>query len=141
VPLFLFWDDHFKAGKRNQLSIMMDIFPTITDIAKVETQTGKDGISLMPFIQNEKADPERTLFWVRREGGNYNGQSYYAVRKGNIKILQNQPFEPFQLFDLSKDPFEKNPIDPKDHPQGPLLKKSLMEHIQLSGRVPWQQPN
>lgn len=138
VPLFLFWDQHFKSGKRTHLSMMMDIFPTITDLAGIETKAEREGISLLPFIQNEKAESDRILFWVRREGGNYNGQSYYAARKGNIKILQNQPFEPFVLFDLSKDPFEKNPMHPKDLPEGQLLKKALMEHIQASGKIPWQ---
>lgn len=142
VPLFMFWKNHFKEGsERNQLAIMMDIFPTIAEIAGVKIDQQTDGISLLPFIQQEKLNLERTMFWVRREGGGYNGQSYYAARKGNIKLLQNQPFEPFVLYDLSKDPLEKNPMVPKDHPDGQLLKKALMEHIQASGKIPWQKIN
>jgi arylsulfatase A-like enzyme len=142
VPFFMYWENQIKQGsKSDQLSMTMDILPTLADIAGIKTDQQIDGISLMPFMQKETSDVKRTVFWVRREGGAYNGQSYYAARKGNMKILQNQPFEPFVLYDLSKDPFEKNPMDPKDHSEGLLLKKSLMEHIQLSGRVPWQQPN
>ena len=139
VPLFMYWEDHIKEGsKQDQLAIMMDIFPTIAEIAGAKIAQQPDGISLMPFIRQKELNQERTLFWIRREGGNYNGQSYYAARKGNIKILQNQPFEPFVLYDLSKDPLEKNPMDPKNFPEGQLLKKALMEHIQASGKIPWQ---
>lgn len=139
VPLFMFWKDQIKEGcKRDQLAIMMDIFPTLAEIAGAKIDQQPDGISLMPFIRQKELNQERTLFWVRREGGSYNGQSYYAARKGNIKILQNQPFEPFVLYDLSKDPLEKNPMDPKNYPEGQLLKKALMEHIQASGKISWQ---
>lgn len=139
VPLFLYWKNHFPEGeKREQVAMLMDLFPTLAEITGLTSDQEIDGISLMPFIKNKASFIERTIFWVRREGGNYNGQSYYAARKGDIKILQNQPFEPFKLYDLSIDPFEKNGMNPKDHPQGPSLRKLLMQHIQASGQIPWQ---
>lgn len=139
VPLFLHWKDHFPEGEiREQVAMLMDIFPTIADLMGLGSDLKIDGISLMPFIKNKTAHSDRTVFWVRREGGIYNGQSYYAARKGDIKILQNQPFEPFVLYDLSKDPLEKHPMTPKDHPEGTQLRRSLMEHIQASGKIPWQ---
>ncbi len=79
------------------------------------------------------------LFWMRREGGHYGGLCYYAVRKGRYKLLQNTPYEPYQLFDIEADPNEQQPLTEhsgvfKD------LRFSLSQHIRKSGAIPWQKP-
>ena len=84
---------------------------------------------------------EKTFFGVRKEEGNYNDLSYYASRKGAFKILQNNPFEAFKLYNLEWDPFEQNPLNAEQYPIYEKLKKSLMIHIQKSGKVPWQSSN
>ena len=80
----------------------------------------------------------RPLVWVRREGGlKYGGRAYYAIRKGNWKLLQNTPYEPMQLFNLKDDPQEQNPVtnDPAIYNK---LSTMLREHINASGQIPWQ---
>jgi hypothetical protein len=84
---------------------------------------------------------EKTFFGVRKEEGNYNDLSYYASRKGAFKILQNNPFEAFKLYNLEWDPFEQNPLNAEQYPIYEKLKKSLMIHIQKLGKVPWQSSN
>jgi arylsulfatase A-like enzyme len=81
---------------------------------------------------------DRLLFWVRREGGQrYAGQAFYAVRRGDWKLLQNTPFEPFKLYNLADDPQEQNPLDEK-HEQYRILFTELQKHIIRTGAVPWQ---
>ena len=65
-----------------------------------------DGVSLFRTLVGQMAPPmERTVHWVRREGGRrHQGQDYYAVRQGRWKLLQNSPFEPFKLFNLRGGP-------------------------------------
>jgi arylsulfatase A-like enzyme len=143
VPAVVVWKDKIKAGSSSdQLALLMDFFPTLANIAGASVEHPINGINLMPVLKGTAAvQPERTVYWMRREGGQHNGLAYYAARKGNVKILQNNPFEAFKGYDLDKDPLEKNPINTKDNELFKALKFSLQEHIRASGKIPWQQPN
>lgn len=140
VPAFCYWKGHTEPGSATgQVSILMDLFPTFCQVAGVDAPEGIDGISILNTILGKaQAFPERTLFWVRREGGNrYGGQAYYAARSGDWKILQNTPYEPFQYFDLGADEYEGNPLEPGDENYR-MLRSALQDHIQRAGSVPWQ---
>lgn len=140
VPAIFCWKNEIKPNQiSNQTGILMDILPTLCTIAGIASPVTHEGMDLSPQLINQVPDNnDRTLFWVRREGGAYNGQSYYAARKGSIKLLQNNPFEAFSMYDLDKDPLEKNPLEMKGNAMAAELKKLLMEHIRQSGAVPWQ---
>jgi hypothetical protein len=55
-------------------------------------------------------------------------------------LLQNTPFEKYQLFNLDDDPLES--IDVSDSHR--LIVKDLTEklrpHVQVAAQVPWQEP-
>jgi arylsulfatase A-like enzyme len=143
VPAVVVWKDKIKAGSSSdQLALLMDFFPTLANIAGASIEHPINGINLIPVLKGGTGiQTDRTVYWMRREGGQHNGLAYYAARKGNLKILQNNPFEPFKGYDLEKDPLEKNPINTKDQELFKALKYSLQEHIRASGKIPWQQPN
>jgi len=143
VPAVVVWKDQIKAGSStDQLALLMDFFPTLANIAGANVDHKINGINLTPVLKGgAPIQTDRTVYWMRREGGQHNGLAYYAARKGNIKILQNNPFEAFKGYDLDKDPLEKNPINTKDNELFKALKFSLQEHIRASGKIPWQQPN
>jgi len=140
VPTCVVWPEKIPAGKRSIIPGMtMDFLPTICEIAGVKVEQEIDGQSLASvWLQGASGDPERTMIWVRREGNPKNqGRAYYAIRQGDWKLLQNNAFEPMQMVNLKKDPFEKNPKPAK----GEIAKKlsvKLMEHIQEAGKIPWQ---
>ena len=143
VPAVIVWKDKIKAGSSSdQLALLMDFFPTLANIAGASVEHKVNGINLTPVLKGTGSiQTDRTVYWMRREGGQHNGLAYYAARKGNIKILQNNPFEAFKGYDLERDPLEKNPINTKDNELFKALKFSLQEHIRASGKIPWQQPN
>ena len=117
----------------------MDLLPTFCKIAGVKVGHEIDGHDLSDvLLNNHQGKPERTLIWVRREGNaRYQGRAYYAVRRGPWKLLQNNPFEPMQLFNLDQDPQEKTPLlSNKKITQN--LTRSLMDHIQRAGKIPWE---
>lgn len=116
--------------------LLMDFYPTLIKLA--------DGIiekelpsTLIPLLtDSETIAQDQNKIWMRREGHKYGGRCYYAISDGRYKLLQNNPFSPYQLFDLLEDPKETTPIN---LPAKELfLFKELTKHIQTSGAIPWQ---
>ena len=141
VPTCAVWPGVISPGRSNELGITMDLLPTFCDIAGVEVEHEIDGKSLAPtWLKGTKGDPNRTLIWVRREGNRrYQGRAYYAIRRGDWKLLQNTAFEPMQLVNLAKDPKEAKPMPPNGKVANDLT-RSLMDHLKRAGKVPWQKP-
>jgi len=65
-----------------------------------------DGIDILRLIETNQPIKERTLFWRARRGQS----TRKAVRHGDLKYISLQKGDDMQeyLFDLEKDPMEKN---------------------------------
>jgi arylsulfatase A-like enzyme len=133
------WPGKIKAGSSSEYTGMtMDFYPTLCEAAGIELKQPVDGRSFLPLLLGKDfAPPERTMIWVRREGGaKYGGRVYYAARRGPWKLLQNTPYEPMRLFNLSTDPKERVPHE-TNHPMYRKLSGAIRQHINASGRIPW----
>ncbi len=95
----------------NCLSSVMDIAPTILDMAGVEypsTYNGKpiapmQGVSMSGIFKGKlHCDPERYLGWEM--------SGIKGIRQGNWKLSQQLDDENWYLYDLSNDPFELNEL-------------------------------
>jgi len=139
VPMCAVWPDKIKPGSRSdRVALTMDLYPTICEAAGAKITHQIDGRSILPTLLGKSQPAEdRVLFWMRREGGGYNGRAYYAARYGDFKLMQNDPFEPMQLYNLKDDPREQNPLDRK-HKMYQRLFTALRDHIIEAGAVPWQ---
>ena len=141
VPMVAVWPEKIRAGaSSNRLALTMDLFPTICTVAGVTVESEIDGVSLFRTLVGQMAPPmERTVHWVRREGGRrHQGQDYYAVRQGRWKLLQNSPFEPFKLFNLRQDPQEEHDLAEQEPRLASSLSRALRLRVQKAGAVPWQ---
>lgn len=141
-PMCAVWPGRIEPGSRSdRVALTMDIFPTVCEAAHVTIDHEIDGAGFLPtLLGRPQSEDDRTLFWVRREGGpKYGGYAYYAARQGDYKLLQNTPFEPLKLYNLAEDPQEQRPLDDK-HPMYRKLFVALQDHISRSGVVPWQRP-
>ncbi|MDF1751391.1 MAG: sulfatase-like hydrolase/transferase [Verrucomicrobiales bacterium] len=138
------WPVKIEAGVRNKehLSMTMDFYPTLSELAGHPVTHQIDGRSFAPVLRGETdwQEPDRDLFWVRLEGNQrYGGIPYHAVRRGDWKLLRNTGFEPYQLFNLKNDPGENNPIPKNKAPKiYSELFDSLMQHINHAGKYKWQ---
>jgi arylsulfatase A-like enzyme len=142
VPFLAVWPNHIRPGSTAKaVAQASDLFPTVCAMARAAAPR-VDGVSLLPVLTGATQDlGERTLFWVRREGGApYYGQEYYAVRRGPWKLLHNGPFEPLELYNLDEDETEQNNRIKTDPAIAKELIAALSAHIQRAGRVPWQSP-
>jgi len=140
VPMCARWPGKIPEGSEpDRVALTMDLFATVCEAAGAEPSGAIDGRSILPTLLGaEQPEEDRTLIWVRREGGpRYGGRDYYAARRGDMKLVQNSPFEPMRLYDLAADPLEASPL-PEDHPAYKELFTALRNHINDTGTVPWQ---
>ncbi|NND07357.1 MAG: arylsulfatase [Saprospiraceae bacterium] len=111
TPLIIHWPRGISTENRlvHAPVHIIDIMPTILDIAEVQypaEQQGKmllplDGRSFLPLLKGNELQDEAPLFWEHR--GNK------AVRSGSYKLV-NVHNDDWELYDLSIDPVESNDI-------------------------------
>ncbi|MDG1891548.1 MAG: sulfatase-like hydrolase/transferase [Verrucomicrobiota bacterium] len=141
VPACVVWPGRIEAGARTDLlSMSMDLFPTLCELASVHPTRAIDGVSLLPALLGEKSPHQtRDMVWVRREGNmQYQGRDYYAFRRGDWKLLQNSPFAPYELYNLRSDPMEQHNMARKEKGIHRVMVRGLMDHLQNAGRISWQ---
>jgi len=143
VPTCISWPGKIEPKTVSSKPLMtMDIYPTLLQIARTKPKDAIEGKSFYAeLVGDEMAvdKKERSFYFVRREGGTrYGGQPIYALRKGDWKLLQNSPYEAYELYDLSADPQEQENLIKQKPEKYQELNALLMEHIQIGGRTPWQ---
>jgi len=144
VPAIFVWPGHIQAGStNNQRAITMDVLPTISDILKIKNNNPVEGISLLKILKNSKDSlPERNIFFTRREGDvEFGGQAIHMVISNNWKLVQNSPYQMYELYNLKKDTLEKQNLISTEPDRYKKLIELMIPHIQKGGSVPWQAPS
>ena len=105
VPFFVRWPKHFRGGRIIEENIsLVDLFPTLCDIADVPIPEGLDGHTLLPLLEGETvdwADEVYSELWNAQNGPSV------MVKMGNLKYFRFDGHSwPEQLFDLHNDPKE-----------------------------------
>jgi arylsulfatase A-like enzyme len=140
VPFCAVWPGKIPAGgQSNRIAITMDIFPTVCAAAGVSNTPAIEGRSFLPTLLGEAQPAEdRDLFFHRREGGErYGGLIINAIRRGDWKLLQNSPFAPQEMYNLSDDPVEKNDRAHANRQKFRELAAALRVQVQRGGEVRW----
>ncbi|WPP49195.1 sulfatase family protein [Catalinimonas niigatensis] len=143
VPTAISWPGKITRGSISESShLSMDLYPTLLELAGLEPKDSIEGRSFLPELLNgTQTSSERPIYFSRREGGiRYGGQSIYAVRLGNWKLLQNSPYKAYELYHLKEDPQEQHNLREEEPEKYEELNKLLMLHIQKGGQVRWQKP-
>ncbi len=142
VPTAISWPEHIPPGSiSEEVHLTMDLFPTLLELADIPIPSHIEGRSFLSELTGDVSEQEvRPIYFSRREGGlAYGGRSYYAVRMGHWKLLQHTPFSPYELYHLERDPLEEHNLVEEEPLMLDSLNKLLMRHIQLGGKVPWQE--
>lgn len=141
IPAIASWPQNIASNSMSQaLLTTMDIYPTLLEAANIKLSHVIDGISFLPTLMGKSdPDPDRILFFSRREGGlHFGGKTIEAVRWGPWKLLQNNPYASLELYHLINDPLETMDLSSQEPDIFRQLATMLREYIQMSGQLPWQ---
>ncbi|MEO0474914.1 MAG: sulfatase-like hydrolase/transferase, partial [Planctomycetota bacterium] len=147
VPLFVKYPGVTKAGSSSdEPVVLLDFFPTLVEAGKGKLPTTQpvDGVSLMPVLRDAEASLGREAIYFHfpaylqgysgGEGAEAQRPPWRAtpcgvIRKGDWKLIKYFETGDVELFNLAKDPSERND----------LAKKELAVAIELTAMLKvWQ---
>ncbi|WP_430812635.1 sulfatase-like hydrolase/transferase [Carboxylicivirga sp. 1411-1] len=136
IPCVVRWSGKIKPDTVTQAIMLMDFYPTLVELAGGKYQQKHSSLSIGNLLKGESFNSEnREMVFMRREGHRYGGRAYYAISNGEYKLMQNSPFEPYQLIRIIDTSSVEIPVE------NAIIKKELwkklMKHIQNSGHMPW----
>ncbi len=120
----------------------VDYFPTITAMAGAGPGGAKnvDGVNIAPLLKGAKIKRE-ALYWHYPHYSNQGGVPAGAVRQGDFKLIEFYEDGRLELFDLRRDPGEKNNLVRKLPKKAAELDASLKRwRAQVNAHMPAQNP-
>ena len=128
IPLLIRYPPRIAAGTRpDQLTLSIDLAPTLLEIGGAEPDLRLHGRSLVPLLEGARPDDWRTSILIEHHNdpASYLGRGalgrtlnmgYKAVRTERHKYIQYTDLEGMdELYDLQADPYElENVIDSPD---------------------------
>ncbi|MFT5366253.1 MAG: arylsulfatase A-like enzyme [Candidatus Latescibacterota bacterium] len=141
VPACAMWPGEIESGcVTDQTAMLMDLFPTICEVAGVSVPHEIEGRSILPTLRGEVQDfSDRIYYWIRKEGmGGFLGLDQHAVRLGDVKLLHNGPFQALELYDLGNDLTESSDLVNEQEGLFANMRGLLQTEMQKAGSVPWQ---
>lgn len=107
VPAFVTWVGKLEPRKMTQRMHATDWLPTLSNLLqyKYKEEPVWDGQDVWPLLTGEQEAYEqpRTIYT------NWGNRSWESQHHGDMKIVRKKN-RPWELFDLAKDPFEKNDL-------------------------------
>jgi len=90
------------------LMCSLDIYATFASLTGEDAPNHLDGVNLIPWLQEKKkGNPHEFLFWLNNDPTDAPRRHLVAVRWKNWRLYKYEEPDPWQLFDLEKDPREE----------------------------------
>ena len=99
APLIIAGPGLPRGRRTDAMVYLLDIFPTLGELAGVAALEGSEGLSLVPVLRGEKAAVRDSIFTAY-------AKLQRAVRDERWKLIVYPPINKTQLFDLLTDPAE-----------------------------------
>lgn len=113
-PLWIRWPGKLQPRDVKQIGAHIDLYPTLTELCGVKRPDSLpiDGKSLAPLLRGENVSwPDRRIFHHRETGRDPKDLWAGSVRTQQWSLVQGQ-----ELYDLGRDPGEKNDLA-KERPE------------------------
>lgn len=105
---------------------LVDIAPTLLDLQDITIPTSFEGISLALAMSNGEALPNRPIFAELLPYTNWK-EHHKAVIYKNFKLISELTAGTTELYDLAKDPQEKDNLISKDKANADLMRQKLQD--------------
>jgi arylsulfatase A-like enzyme len=111
VPMIVRWPAKIKPGQVSDFVwANWDFLPTAADIAMAKPPKGIDGLSVLPLLTGqEQTNRHDFLYWEFHERG-----FQQAARADDWKAVRPQAGEKLELYNLERDPSEKENVSEKN---------------------------
>lgn len=143
-PLLVRWPGVSRPGSVITVPVSSpDLFPTVLAAARIKPPDSLplDGQSLVPALLGRSV-PERPLFWHYPHYGNQGGAPAAAIRRGEWKLIEWLEDGRVELFQLARDPSERNNRAAQEPDRVAALQAELHAwQQQVSAKFPVPNPN
>ena len=129
-PLLMRWKGKIKPGTvNNDLTQNIDLAPTILDVAGEHIPAEVQGISLKPYMTGKTPPTKRTALYYHyyEFPVDHHVYPHLGIRTSQYKLVYFYTVNEWELYDLTKDPAEKNNI--YSNPQNKLLVSQLKKQL------------
>ncbi|MEQ8765757.1 MAG: sulfatase [Planctomycetota bacterium] len=135
VPMIARWPGHIRAGRRSDEPVMLlDLHPTLLDVAGAEIPDALDGVSLRPIFEGaDSLEDDRALFWhfpayleASAKLGTWRTTPAGAIRHGRYKLIEYFVDGHLELYDLEEDIGENHDLAAEEPERAAALHGELV---------------
>ncbi|MEM9280586.1 MAG: sulfatase-like hydrolase/transferase [Verrucomicrobiota bacterium] len=140
VPTLVRWPGQIEPGTVSTVPVIgSDIFSTVLDIVDIPLPSDRtiDGVSMLPDFENQPLEREIPMFWRTHIAPK---ESHAAIRIGEWKLVADESFENFQLYQIEEDWKEENDLIDEHPEKAAEMKKAFFEvwaGIEAEGPRDW----
>ncbi|AZQ63998.1 DUF4976 domain-containing protein [Flammeovirga pectinis] len=131
-----------KGTHSNTPVTSTDIYPTLLELAGLPQYPDQhqDGVSIVPALQGDKME-ERAIVWHYPHYGNQGGEPSSVIRRGKWKLIHYYEEDNEELFNLEKDPSEKENLVSLNTSLQKKLSKELFDYLkETNAQFPEKDP-
>ena len=139
VPLLARWPGVIQPGATSAAPVMsIDFYPTLVELAGLANpaQHPVDGESLAPLLRQAGALQRDALYWHYPHYHPGGATPYGAVREGDWKLIEFAETDRVELYDLLRDPTEREDLAAKQPGRVARLRKKLHDWREAVGAQP-----
>lgn len=139
VPMCASWPGVIKPETVTEVrALTMDIYPTVLDAAGISVDHEIDGRSLAAVFEDNKLElPPREEYFVFLQQG-----IREAAYSDGFKLVRDQPeMSRYELFNVAKDPSEKNDIAAENDEKLFDLTAGMQRHLHRLWSTQWRRPS
>ena len=128
IPLIVRWPGKIREGSVvEQPVVNTDWLPTFMEITGIAGDETLDGENILPILEGRKMDQDRRFFWHFPHYNNQGGRPSGAVRAGDWKLVEHYDTGSLELYDLARDPGEKQNLAEAEPERATQMKKALAD--------------